>query len=169
MKHKEIFDKYFTLDPDSPTGIYYKGTDYPAGYKQKSHGNYVWVVSRRGKIKGISRLITWSLPRVLYELSHNVEIDNGTMISYVDGNRDNLSIDNLIALPMNRRTQQQERNLAFDNYRNVILSRLNPDYFKDPKDWTNPEALAALDMERERRKQGISKKCETLGAPQKWI
>lgn len=154
MKHKEIFHRYFYLDETSPTGFRRHSDKEPAGFKRKNKESqtHTWLlnVSYRGKSYG------WGLPFALYELFNGVAPESNQMIDYLDGNKDNLSPYNLVLVNLNNETPKKLAKNAYDNFRNVILKKDNPDYFKDPKDWTEPESLAALEAEKQKRASGES-------------
>lgn len=169
MRHKEIFDKYFTYDTNSPTNFFYKGTNKPAGYKKKSKTvGYQWVIQRYANVGGIHTNIEWKLPRTIYEFANKTNLDRFTLTYHKDGNRDNLKPENIgVADNFIVRLKSDEIQTAFDNYRNVILSRTNPDYYKDPSEWTDPEAVALLAAEKQSRgktRRALGK----AGRPRKW-
>lgn len=168
MKNIDVIERYFTLNPESPTGFYYKNTTIPAGYKHKAKDGYMWVLKRKAPTKRGYKQFMFSLDRVIYEMTHGVEVKRNQMISHIDGNKDNHKPENLKLIRDNRHVKQREKNTAFIAFRNVILPKTNPDYFKDPQDWTDPEALAALERERELRAQGISKITNRLGNVPTW-
>ncbi|EGI0196870.1 hypothetical protein IFY90_004274 [Salmonella enterica] len=155
MKNREIFHKRFYLDESSPTGLSRYSDGDPAGIKCRCSGtqSYRWAVVTKEKGKSY----TWGLPFVLYELYNGVEPQRDQMIDHVDGNKDNLTRYNLTLISFNNQTPKKLSKFAFDTYRNVMLPRYNPDYFKDPKDWTDPEALEMLEAEKRKRLSGESK------------
>ncbi|EDX5289419.1 hypothetical protein BH235_004604 [Salmonella enterica subsp. enterica serovar Javiana] len=154
MKNKEIFHRYFYLDETSPTGLSRHSNGQPAGYRYKCKDaqTYAWFVNTR--LNGVT--YTWGLPFVLYELYNGVKPERNQMIDYLDGNKDNLTRYNLVLVNFNNETPKKLAKYAYDNFRNVLLKRDNPDYFKDPKDWTEPESLAALEAEKQKRASGES-------------
>ncbi|EHT3579216.1 hypothetical protein KXY27_004535 [Salmonella enterica] len=154
MKHREIFDSRYYLDESSPTGLRRYSDDAPAGVKARNSDaqSYSWQLTTRHKGKSY----TWGLPFVLYELYNGVEPRRDQMIDYADGNKDNLSRYNLTLKNYNNTTPKILSKIAYDNFRNVMIPRYNPDYFNDPKDWTDPEALEALAEERRKRVCGES-------------
>ncbi|EKA7615238.1 hypothetical protein OL383_004423 [Salmonella enterica] len=169
MKNEEYFDRHFEINPESPTSIYYKGTTIPAGWKQKDRDGYQWVVTRHCQIPGGRKQFIWCLTKAIYEKTHGVTLRRNQMVIAIDGNRDNLHPDNLKVVPFSIHVKQKERNTAFYAFRNVVLKRSNPDYFKDPKDWTDPEALQAIEDEKRKRKNGESAARIGTGLKAKWI
>lgn len=169
MKHKEYFDRYFDLNPDSPTGIVYKGTDSPAGWKQKERNGYQWVIARKCQTGKGCKQFLWSVPKVIYEITHDVVLNGHQMVTHIDGNKDNLKPDNLKKVPYSLSEKQKLRNIAFNQYQNVVLSRLNPDYFKHPSEWSDPKALEALELEKQKRQRGESRIYQGIGMNRKWI
>lgn len=154
MKHKEIFDLRFYLDESSPTGLRRYSDEEPAGSKARCTGaqSYAWQLTTRYKGKSY----TWGLPFVLYELYNGIEPSRDQMIDYIDGNKDNLTRYNMTLKSWNNKTPKLHAKFAYDTFRNVFLPRYNPDYFNDPKDWTDPEALEALEAEKKKRASGES-------------
>ncbi|ELO6840395.1 hypothetical protein R0R95_004632 [Salmonella enterica] len=170
MREKEKFQKLFKLDDNSPTGLALIRNGKPAGYKQpeKRNDSYSWVVKHDFCTDTGRKQIRWSLPLVLWELRTGEELSRSQMISYVDGNKNNLAPYNLTAERFSIERKQEFKNIAYDNYRNIVLPKLNPDYFKDPKDWTDPEALELLNKEKQRRAAGEGKTRNRIGRLRKW-
>lgn len=163
MKNRDIFESLFYLDETSPTGLRRKKDDEPAGEKQRSNiGNgYLWVVmGHTYDHTGRKRRFLWTLPNCLYELHNGREVQRNEMISYLDDNKDNLSPDNLVLVPFSIDTKVNLKAVAWDHYRNVILPKASEDYYKDPSEWTTPEALEALSRERLKRENGESVRIE---------
>ncbi|ECV2890799.1 hypothetical protein F2230_21720 [Salmonella enterica] len=154
MKNKEIFHRYFYLDETSPTGLSRHSDGQPAGNKHKCTGaqTHSWLVNT--SVQG--KTYTWGLPFVLYELYNGVKPERNQMIDYLDGNKDNLTRYNLVLVNFNNSTPKKLAKYAYDNFRNILLKKDSPDYFKDPKDWTEPESLAALEAEKQKRASGES-------------
>ncbi|HAV9873772.1 TPA: hypothetical protein JLH60_004748 [Escherichia coli] len=171
MQYSEEFHKNFSLDPNSPTGLIKNRNGKPAGEKHRNtnHSCYHWIARIRiYNTDGTSTYYKWSIPCVLFELYNGIEPRKDQLIGYKDNNRDNLSKENLYLLPLTYNESYKAQQVAFDTYRNVILSKRNPDYYKDPKDWTDPEALEALETEKAKRAAGLSVAYRKAGRPQKW-
>ncbi|EBA3920941.1 hypothetical protein EE88_21670 [Salmonella enterica] len=172
MKHAEDFKKLFRLDPSSPTGLVKIRNGLPAGNKQRTTNNntYVWSVRGNVLIDGKWKVIKWSLPNVIYELSTGKEVSPNEYITYKDGNKDNFSFDNLELLPaFSHEENKRLNNYAYDNCRNIILDPKNPDYYKDPKDWTHPESLKAIAIDKQARLNGENKPNQRGGGrKRKW-
>lgn len=172
MKYKNLFTRLYYLDETSPTGIRKSWNNEPAGIKQYTrHGNgYVWVIKDYFVLEDGTRLqVIYDLPRILWEMSTGHEPTRNEMIFYADGNKDNLSLYNLNCRPISGHSRKRYKLAAYESFRNVILPKANPDYFKDPKDWTDPDALKAIELERVKRASGESKPpYPTLGRPFKW-
>ncbi|EGN9856573.1 hypothetical protein IS360_003594 [Salmonella enterica] len=154
MKNKDVFLKYFKLDESSPTYITVLATGKPAGHKQKTRhkGGYVWVVKKHCRTESGRKQFMWSIPKVIYELTNNVELTSKDFIYHIDGNKDNLQRYNLtVSHGGDQYRRQAEKIEAYNAYRNVILPTDSPDYFKDPSEWTTPEALELLAKEKESR------------------
>ncbi|EKE9051045.1 HNH endonuclease, partial [Salmonella enterica] len=112
--------------------------------------------------------IIWPLKNVIYEKTRGEPLKPGLMVAHIDGNRDNLHPDNLTTTRYDLHRFQKERKFLFDTFRNVILSKENPDYFKDPADWKEPASLAALEAEKQKRADGISISYNGVGKARKW-
>lgn len=167
MQYKDELLKQIALDPNSPTGLKWLKDGSAAGTKQPSWAGYVWVLRVTIPLADKSKRITYTLPRVLWELTHGTEPRKDQMIGYLDGDQDNLKADNMTLIPYSTWEAQKAQVKAWESYRNVILPKYNPDYFKAPADWTDPTALAALQDERNRRATGESA-IKKMGRPQKW-
>jgi len=172
MKYKNLFIRLYYLDDTSPTGLRKSWNNEPAGIKQITrHGNgYVWVIKDYFILEdGTRTQVTYDLPRCLWELAKGEAPKKNEMIFYADGNKDNLSLYNLSCNPIDLYTRKRYKLAAYEAFRNVILPKANPDYYKDPANWTDPEALEALETERRKRATGESKPpFPTLGRPFKW-
>ncbi|KJP43604.1 hypothetical protein SR70_04875 [Klebsiella aerogenes] len=172
MKYKNLFTRLYYLDDTSPTGIRKSWNNEPAGIKQRTphDGGYIWVIKDYFILDDGTRFqVTYDLARVLWELKTGYEPTRKEMIFYADGNKDNLSLYNLTCNDMNHYTRKRYKLAAYEAFRNVILPKANPDYYKDPKDWTDPRALEALEAERRKRAVGDSKPpFPRLGRPNKW-
>lgn len=151
MKHEKVFHKNFIYDESSPTKIRYRRNGKPAGYKQidRRYDTYNWVLAA----KDAGKCYIWGLPFLIWELRTGFKPDYNYMINYKDVNKDNLSAYNMVLGRVSLSDNRILKKTAYDNYRNVILPRDNPDYYKDPADWTDPEALSLLNKEKERREK----------------
>ncbi|EOG8337661.1 hypothetical protein ACLIX5_004459 [Salmonella enterica subsp. enterica serovar Bredeney] len=167
MKYEKEFNDRFVLDETSPTGLRERKTGAIAGEKQKANGytGYHWIVRTTVNKKRIR----WTLPHVLIELRTGQTLNKFQMVDYLDGNKDNLSAKNLVIVPKTTTKAETTHKVAFASYRNIILSRNNPDYYKDPTDWTDPASLAALAAEQEKRAKGESVATTKLGRPRLWL
>ncbi|EHV3815218.1 hypothetical protein K0N88_001208 [Salmonella enterica] len=173
MKYKELFKRLYYVDPTSPTGLRNSWNKEPAGYKQKTrHGNgHVWVIKETFQFEdGSKEQVMYTLANCLYELATGHEVKKNEMIFYKDVNKDNLNPVNMCVGKIDLYKLKEYKRVAFENFRNVILPKSNPDYFKDPKDWTDPEALAALETEKRKRASGeVAKPATTHGRPRRWL
>ncbi|EBW7358877.1 hypothetical protein E2L92_21970 [Salmonella enterica subsp. enterica serovar Ibadan] len=168
MKNKEIFDKYYVFDPESPTCFYKKGTKEPAGYKQKVKAGYAWVIQKNAQTGKGRKIFMWSIPRIIYEIVNNVTLKPNQFVTHKDLNKDNLHPDNLECGGFDFVLAAKQIRKAYDNFRTVIIPRYNDDYFKDPKDWTDPDAVLRLNVEKLRREKGESLPSRKVGKPQIW-
>lgn len=168
MKNKDIFDRYYTFDPESPTCFYNIGTKEPAGYKQKVKNGYVWVIQKNAQTGRGRKTFMWVIPRIIYEIVHNVTLKPNQLITHKDLNKDNLHPDNLVLSNFHNSITTKQQKIAYDNYRTVKIPRYNPDYFKDPKDWTDPIALERLNAEKAKRDRGESVPSRPVGKPAIW-
>ncbi|EGN4266580.1 hypothetical protein IHZ75_004382 [Salmonella enterica] len=172
MKYKELFTRLYYLDSTSPTGIRKSWNDEPAGHKQKSrHGNgYFWVIKDLFQFEdGSKKQVNYQLANCLYEMLTGHELTRNEMIYYKDVNKDNLNPVNISVGKIDPYELKKYKLHAYENFRNVILPKSNPDYFKDPKDWTDPAALEALEIEKTKRATGESKPpAPKHGRPFKW-
>lgn len=129
----------------------------------------MWVVQDKITLPdGSRKRVTWSVPHVLYELSTGETIKPTQMIVYGDVNKDNLKLYNLSVKDFDPYLYRAQKESDFNAFRTVILSRENPDYFKPPEEWTTPQALEALRVEREKRAKGESVINPPFGRPRKW-
>ncbi|EGV5393316.1 hypothetical protein FER63_23375 [Salmonella enterica] len=97
MKNKEIFEKYFKLDANSPTGVIWKDKGTPAGAKETHSGYEYWYIKKfitveSGKPR---KKYKWAIPKTIYELTHGVELTHKETVIYLDGNSKNFHPDNL--------------------------------------------------------------------------
>ncbi|EHQ2770447.1 hypothetical protein KRB99_000016 [Salmonella enterica] len=172
MKFKELFTRLYYLDDTSPTGIRKAWNKEPAGIKQKTrHPNsYMWVIKDRFVCDdGVRRQVIFDVAACIYEMATGYELQKGEAIFYHDVNKDNLKPVNMYVGKQDPYKQKELKLNAYENFRSVILPKTNPDYFKDPKDWTDPEALQLLEAEKEKRRTGESKPpCPKHGRPQRW-
>lgn len=172
MKYKDLFTRLYYLDDTSPTGIRKSWNDEPAGIKQKtrSANGYMWVIMDWFSFDdGIKRQVCYDLAACLYEMATGHEVKKNETIYYVDVNKDNLNPVNMYVGKKDPYKLKQQKTVAYENFRNVILPKSNPDYFKDPKDWTDPEALAMLEAERQKRAAGESTPPPSkIGRPRRW-
>ena len=158
MKYKDLFTRLYYLDDTSPTGIRKAWNNQPAGMKQKHENGYMWVIKDWFQFEdGSKKQITYDLAACLYEMRTGQELQKDQMIIYLDGNKDNLLPYNVTVGKQDRYKQKRYKQQAYDNFRNVVLPKTNPDYFKDPKDWTHPKALELLQAERDKRATGQCK------------
>lgn len=155
MLSLEYLKTILRYDPDSPTCLTFIKSGKVAGFKDKNnykHGgaSYTWYIRHKA--------VKVNLDRVVYSLYHNIEIPETLFVRLIDGDLDNHRPDNLALYPKRRKcTIMNQCNLkAYAEFKTVILPKTNPDYFKHPKDWTDPEALAALEKEKEQRLSGHS-------------
>lgn len=170
MNEKEIFNQRYDFNTDSPTMFYYKGTNIPVGYKaSRGCNSYNWRISFPYYVGGKRKQANITLPNAVYEHVYGVKIKRNQMVTHIDGNKDNFHPDNLRLVMFNITEKQRLKNLAFDAYRNVILPRVNPDYYLDPADWTDPEALEMLKAERLKRATGESVVLNRVGNKQIWL
>ncbi|EMC1489650.1 HNH endonuclease [Salmonella enterica] len=170
MRNREYFDDYFTFDTNSPTCFYHKGTKRPAGFKEKVlDDGYVWKISKRIYFRHIKkRQFAWQLDHLIYEFSTGKELPPRYMIQHIDGNKDNLRPENLRAIPRSNKVFREEKQRAFKDFKNVLLSRTSPEYYMNPKDWILPESLERLEDEKRKRATGESKLKENLGKVARW-
>ncbi|EDI8735815.1 hypothetical protein GEM21_05485 [Salmonella enterica] len=171
MKYKDLFIRLYYLDDTSPTGIRKAWNDKPAGIKQNNpKGGYMWVIKDWFHFDdGTKKQIVYDLAATLIEMRTGKPLKKGEQVFYRDGNKDNLLPYNVFTGKADRHQRKRNTLTAYENFRTVILPKTNPDYFKDPKDWTDPEALEALETEREKRAAGESKPPHpNLGRPRKW-
>ncbi|ELO4930457.1 hypothetical protein QUR06_000254 [Escherichia coli] len=89
MKHGEQFYKLYKISRSSPTGIIKKSTGKPAGYKSKAG---YWCLS--GRVNGI--VYNWKIPRVLFEHHSKLTLPANVKVAFIDGNSNNLKINNLM-------------------------------------------------------------------------
>ncbi|MFW3388142.1 UNVERIFIED_CONTAM: hypothetical protein RF648_19325, partial [Kocuria sp. CPCC 205274] len=146
--------------------FYHAGTKKPAGYKQYKHnGGYQWVLTHAMPRKdGTLRNVTHTLAKTIYELTTGDRVfTSRQQLTYLDGNMDNLKPDNLRKIRRSVLMSALDKRRAYSAFRNVKIKKTNPDYFKDPADWTDPEAVAALNAEKEKRLKG--KKPPRVGSP----
>lgn len=153
MHYLELWKTTLRYDPDSPTYLSYISTGLPAGIKVKNNGlhggpSYTWWF-RWGDIR-------FNLKSVIYYLYHGVEAPQKMFIKPIDGDLDNLNPENFALYPKaQQRSINHRLNIeAYKQFKNVILPKDNPDYFKHPSEWTNPEAIAALEQEKANRISG---------------
>lgn len=168
MKYKEFIYSHYYLDTTSPTGLRKSWNHKPAGVKSKHNGGYSWVISDRVKVDGITRRVVWSLQNVLYELAYKHEVKPDERIYRVNDNKDDHSLYNLTLDKLNVPRTYRETLEAWNSFRNVVLPLSNPDYFKAPADWTDPEAVKMLDEEKRKRREGTSKPPKKTGRLRKW-
>ena len=157
MKYKDLFTRLYYLDETSPTGIRKAWNDKPAGYKQRtrSPNGYMWVIRDWFRFEdGTQKQIIYDLASCLYEMSTGYVLQKGESIYYYDVNKDNLNPVNMYVGKTDPYKQKELKRVAYENYRNVILPKTNPDYFKDPSEWTDPQALESLTEERRKRESG---------------
>ncbi len=90
---KEYFDKYFQLDPESPTGLILKDSDTdfkaigkPCGYMKKPRSKSYWAVSKDN--------VEYYVHRIIYTLYYG-DFDPSLIINHIDGNGLNNRIENL--------------------------------------------------------------------------
>lgn len=90
---KDYFEKYFQIDPQSPTGIIlkdsskdFKAIGKPCGYMKKPGSKSYWAVSKDG--------IEYYVHRIIYTLHHG-EFDTSLIINHIDGNGLNNNVENL--------------------------------------------------------------------------
>lgn len=98
MNNKDVFIRYFALDEASPTGLKRLSDGSPAGkkeYRPSNSSGYRWRVYKKENNKSYA----WELPPTLYELYHGVTPQKNQMITYADGNKDNLTRLNLVLSP----------------------------------------------------------------------
>lgn len=95
MKHKDIFDKYFKLDVNSPTGVIWKNTGEPAGSKETHSGLDYWYIMKIMTDNYKRKKYKWPIPRTVYELTHGVELARKYCVIFIDGNSENFHPDNL--------------------------------------------------------------------------
>ncbi|EJH4367116.1 hypothetical protein ND480_002109 [Salmonella enterica subsp. enterica serovar Bareilly] len=173
MKYKDLFMRLYYLDETSPTGLRKSWNDKPAGIKQKtkSANGYMWVIPDWFRFDdGTRKQVKYDLAACVYEMATGRELKKNETIYYLDVNKDNLNPVNMFVGIKDPRKLKQHKQAAYENFRNVILPKTNPDYFKDPKDWTDPEALAMLEEEKRKRATGESKPpVPNVGRPRKWI
>ncbi|EEO8179083.1 hypothetical protein G7D34_003714 [Salmonella enterica] len=150
MKHEEVFNRHFIYDETSPTAIRCIKTGFPAGFKKydSRYDTYNWVLS----CKDNGNSYMWGLPFLIWELRTGQKPSNAYMINYRDVNKDNFDSYNMVLERAKFSVNKNLKKEAVKMFRNVILPRDNPDYYKDPADWTDPEALKCLADERKRRK-----------------
>ncbi|MDG0490075.1 hypothetical protein [Klebsiella variicola] len=172
MKYKDLFTRLYYVDDSSPTGVRKSWNDEPAGLKQKtkSANGYMWIIKDWFVFDdGIKRQVNYDLASCLYEMATGYELQKNETVYYVDVNKDNLNPVNMYVGKKDPYKLRQQKIAAYEGYRNVILPKSNPDYFKDPADWTDPEALAMLEAEREKRATGESKPpASKIGRPRRW-
>ena len=172
MKYKDLFTRLYYLDETSPTHIRKAWDNKPAGWKQKTpHPNgYMWVLKDRFAFEdGTTKQINYDLAACIYEMATGYQIKPNEAIYYHDVNKDNLNPVNMYVGKKDPYKQKELKQVAYENFRNVILPKSNPDYFNDPKNWTDPEALAMLQAEREKREQGTSEPPSSKhGRPRRW-
>lgn len=172
MKYKELFKRLYYLDPTSPTGIRKAWNDEPAGIKQKTgHANgYMWIIKDWVITDdGVRRCIVYDLAACVYEMATGYELQPNETVYYHDVNKDNLKPVNMYVGKKDPRKLKQQKDVAYENFRSVILPKSNPDYFNDPKDWTDPEAVELLEAERQKRAAGESvPKPTKIGRPRRW-
>lgn len=155
MQSLELWKTILRFDPDSPTCLSYIKSGKTAGFKDKNnhkHGgaSYTWYVKIKKK--------KYNLDRIVYSLYHNIEIPESLFVKLIDGDLDNHHPDNFALYPKRRKvTIMNQCNLkAYAEFKTIILPKDNPDYFKAPKDWTDPIALEYLAKEKEQRLSGHS-------------
>ncbi|EAQ0500013.1 hypothetical protein CTP45_24600 [Salmonella enterica] len=172
MKYKELFTRLYYLDPTSPTGIRKAWNDEPAGLKQKTRHDdgYMWVIKDWFCFDdGTKQQIVYDLASCVYEMVTGYQLQKNETIYYHDVNKDNLNPVNMYVGKKDPYKLRKQKVAAYEGFRNVILPKTNPDYFNDPADWTDPEALAMLEAERQRRAEGTSKPpTSKIGRPRKW-
>ncbi len=173
MKYKDLFTRLYYLDDSSPTGLRKSWNDKPAGIKQKTRhkDGYMWVIKDWFVFDdGVKRQVSYDLAACLYELATGYELQKNETVYYVDVNKDNLKPVNMYVGKKDPYKLQKQKAAAYENFRNVVLPKTNPDYFKDPADWTDPEALAMLEAEKRSRAEGTSKPpCSTMGRPPRYV
>lgn len=168
MKHSEEFYKQYKFDNTSPTGITRLSNGKPAGckiFEGKLTYNWDLVLYITGK-----KDVRYSLPRLVYEGFYGYPPHESQVIAFVDGNKDNLDPLNMILYPKTgnqKGMKSRELRTAYRSFRTVQLPRSNPDYFNDPKDWTDPVALKLLDEEKHKRDTGESVEPK-LGRPRRY-
>ncbi|EJN5909420.1 hypothetical protein ABE356_000212 [Escherichia coli] len=172
MKYKELFTRLYYLDNTSPTGIRKAWNDEPAGLKQKTKdgSGYMWVIPDWFCFDdGTKRQVKYDLAACVYEMATGYEVKKDETVFYLDVNKDNLNPVNMYVGKKDPYKLSKQKSAAYESFRNVVLPKKNPDYFNDPKDWTDPEALAMLEAERQKRAAGESKPPSSrMGRPRKW-
>ncbi|END3518152.1 hypothetical protein ABFK60_001234 [Escherichia coli O13/129/135:H4] len=172
MKYKDLFTRLYYLDPTSPTGIRKAWNDKPAGLKQKTKdgSGYMWVIPDWFCFDdGTKKQVKYDLAACVYEMATGHEVKKDETVFYLDVNKDNLNPVNMYVGKKDPYKLRKQKAAAYESFRNVVLPKSNPDYFNDPKDWTDPEALQFLNEEREKRQTGESKPPSSkMGRPRKW-
>lgn len=159
-----MFFKRFEYNPESPTCFYYKGTTKPAGYKDRKRNSYQWLIDTQFMVKSKRTTFTWSLPKVIFEVSRGIELNDSYMMVYhLDGDKDNNHPDNLALRSLSTKPKREENVKAYHEFKNVLISKENSDYFKHPSQWSNPESLEALAREKQLRIDGISQPPKLVG------
>lgn len=119
---KEYFDKYFQLDPESPTGLILKDSDTdfkaigkPCGYMKKPGSKSYWAISKDN--------IEYYVHRIVYTLYHG-DFDPNLIINHIDGNGLNNSIENLelVTLRLNSLECKDSKN-STTGHNGVVLHR----------------------------------------------
>lgn len=96
MKNEILFNQTFMYDETSPTGLRYRKNKNPAGKKVTNPDGYEHYTVT---LKRNNKYYCWSLPRVLFEIYHDVSLSPTLCIKFLDGDRDNLKISNLSVIP----------------------------------------------------------------------
>lgn len=172
MKYKDLFTRLYYLDETSPTHIRKAWNDEPAGMKQptKCANGYIWIIKDWFQFEdGSKKQIVYDLAACVYEMATGYQLKPNETIYYHDVNKDNLNPVNMYVGKKDPRKLGEAKKVAYENFRNVILPKSNPDYFKTPAEWTNPKALELLQAERNKRASGESQPpSKNYGRPQKW-
>ena len=172
MKYKDLFIRLYYLDETSPTGIRKAWNNEPAGIKQKTrHPNgYLWVIKDWFQFEdGSKKQTSYDLAACVYEMATGYVLKPGEAIYYRDVNKDNLNPVNMYVGKIDPYKQKQLKLAAYESFRSVVLPKLNSDYFKNPADWTDPQALALLNEEKRKREAGESMPPQPKhGRPKRW-
>lgn len=146
------------FDPSSPTCLRKRKNNQPAGikhYKPGSYSAYNWELvgyDREGAVKQVR----WPLMRSLYEYYYNVDLDPKVIVVPYDGDKDNFKIENLKLATRDHLLLHRINLKAWQQFKNVKLDYLNPDYFLHPCEWKHPVSLEALSIEIRLREKGES-------------